>query len=541
MWQHASMRAAEEGDPTTRSRRSHARRLLGPSLLIGAALLVGLSWAAASPTASSPDDDYHLSSIWCAWGREASQCEVLSEPPAPDPLVVSVPPLSQHMSDCHVFKLDASAECIFLREDGSYGDVPPRAWPSRADNGWYPGGFYTAMRLLVTPDTGVSLTAIRVVGVLLVIALLGGAAALLRSVERERTLLYVLTALVPLGLFVIASSNPSGPAVTGVAAGFVAAFAVLRGLPGWRGPVGAGLAAVAMLVACASRADSVYYCGLSLALAFLAARAWRTQPRRRTVALIAPAATVVLVAFFMGRQRSLGASEMLGLDPTLPGSPGLFANLTQLPMLYLGEFATKLGWMDTPMPALVTGLLALGLGLILAVGVRVLGPSRAAAAALLGAALVLVPLYGLETAGAPVGQSLQARYLLPMVLMAAALAALDPAVGRSTISRSQALVLALLVVPAHALALHTLMRRYITGLDVASWRLGLGAEWWWDIPLSPTVVWLLGSCAFAALAVALAWRASDEQSPLVRSARADERAISRVWPGCRARGPAPTG
>ena len=44
--------------------------------ILAAALILGLSWSLASAPASSPDDDFHLASIWCAWGAEASDCQV---------------------------------------------------------------------------------------------------------------------------------------------------------------------------------------------------------------------------------------------------------------------------------------------------------------------------------------------------------------------------------------------------------------------------------------------------------------------------------
>ena len=36
-----------------------------------ALVAVGLAWSLASPAGSSPDDDFHLASIWCATGDPA--------------------------------------------------------------------------------------------------------------------------------------------------------------------------------------------------------------------------------------------------------------------------------------------------------------------------------------------------------------------------------------------------------------------------------------------------------------------------------------
>jgi hypothetical protein len=123
--------------------------------------------------------------------------------------------------------------------------------------------------------------------------------------------------------------------------------------------------------------------------------------------------------------------------------------------------------------------------------------------------MVAVPLYALEQAQVAVTQAVQPRYLLPMVFMLVALAALDP----GTLTRPLALAIAGVIVPVHAIALHTLMRRYITGVDLASWNLDRQREWWWAIPIGPTVVWGLSSVAFGCIAIALAMRASSRKDP----------------------------
>ena len=57
-----------------------------------------------------------------------------------------------------------------------------------------------------------------------------------------------------------------------------------------------------------------------------------------------------------------------------------------------------------------------------------------------------------------------------------------------------------LVTIAHSLALHRTIRRYVTGTDVTTFDLDSGREWWWEIPIGPNAVWLLGTLAFALLA-----------------------------------------
>jgi len=57
---------------------------------------------------------------------------------------------------------------------------------------------------------------------------------------------------------------------------------------------------------------------------------------------------------------------------------------------------------------------------------------------------------------------------------------------------------------ANSLALHYNLRRYVTGAEVNGLNLDANREWWWDVPVGPQAVWIMGSLAFAALLVILA-------------------------------------
>ena len=53
---------------------------------------------------------------------------------------------------------------------------------------------------------------------------------------------------------------------------------------------------------------------------------------------------------------------------------------------------------------------------------------------------------------------------------------------------------------AQSVALHFVLRRYITGTDRPSWNLDYQWEWWWSWMPSPLTTWLIASLAFAYLA-----------------------------------------
>ena len=75
-----------------------------------ALLVVFGSWAVTSPVGSSPDDDYHLSSIWCAGGERSGVCEVVEG--EPEALDLGILRLDQaiHQADFELARARAEAE-----------------------------------------------------------------------------------------------------------------------------------------------------------------------------------------------------------------------------------------------------------------------------------------------------------------------------------------------------------------------------------------------------------------------------------------------
>ena len=117
--------------------------------------------------------------------------------------------------------------------------------------------------------------------------------------------------------------------------------------------------------------------------------------------------------------------------------------------------------------------------------------------------LIALPLYVLQAGGDRVGQEVQPRYLLPLIVLFAGVALLTTESGpRIRVTRLQGWLLASALAGADFVALQVTMRRFITGIDGASIDLGAGAEWWWSGFVSPNVVWIVGSLAFAGLVAA---------------------------------------
>src|SRR5690606_18301480 len=108
-------------------------------------------WVFASPAGSSPDDDYHLVSIWCAAGDRTALCEQSGDP--------TTRMVSRALLDINCFARDSteSAAC--------QTDVLEREELVETDRGnfvgAYPPVFYNVMSLFAGHDIQTSILIMR--------------------------------------------------------------------------------------------------------------------------------------------------------------------------------------------------------------------------------------------------------------------------------------------------------------------------------------------------------------------------------------------
>ena len=320
---------------------------------------------------------------------------------------------------------------------------------------------------------------------------------------------------VPLSIFLIASNNPSSWAIIGLGAAWPALLGYLE-TSGRRKVALGALFAVAVVMAAGARGDAAIYVvlsmGIVLVLTFRRDRAYLLD------AILPVAMALVAFMFFITTQQA-GVVQN-GLRDDLNGVYDLSAgawisllgyNLLNLPSLWVGALGGwGLGWLDTIMPYIV--VVGAGIAFLVATGVGV-GREwgrKIVAVSLLVLGIWLIPTFVLMQGGMQVGNSVQPRYILPLMVVLAGVAMLvreRPIVW----GRYQLVVIGSALAVAHSVALHANIRRYVTGTDEQGWNLDAGREWWWNVPFSPMADWLIGSVAFGALIVVLGravWRTS---------------------------------
>jgi hypothetical protein len=459
-----------------------------------ALVLLGLCWSLASPPGASPDDDFHLSTIWCHTG-DPDVCRRTGEEIEPGiERVLVAPGLGPA---CYGLREDVSAAC--LEESTSRTGLEP----SRADDGLYPGGFHRLMSLFAGANVDRSVVVMRMVSWLLAMALLVAAGALAGPDLRRAFSLAALTSFVPMGLYLFASNNPSGLTVAGVAAYWCAIVVAMAGAGRRRRRVAASVALVSAIVALGSRSDAGVYLAVASLAAWISTGGYLPGLRRRSL-FPAGVAAAGLAATLAGTQtQRVGEGGVRLEPPSLTVS--LFDNALELPRLVTGSLGTSdLGAYDVPMPGAVSTLMLLAFGGALMAGLSSVSPAKWVASAVVGGALVGIPLVVLTEGRYLVGDPryVQPRYLLPLLPVLVGTVLLAPRGGRRIrLTRGQVALLVSAVALAHAAALHTTIRRYVTGLDVRGPDLGESVEWWWGTGPGPLTTWAVGSLAFVVVAV----------------------------------------
>jgi hypothetical protein len=474
---------------TARSKtRNRQRNIRWITVAIISSILAISSWAVSSPIGSSPDDDFHLPSIWCGQGVRDDLCETSSTAGSYD-----IPFTTSSNSACFAFQKDVSAVCDYDNTLASQFNV-------NLIRGLYPPGFYWVMSWMSSPDIPLSTISMRIMnGIFTVLIMVVLLIALPRDHRRAPLLTIILTSI-PLTIFLVASTNPSSWSYVGLLT-LLTALAGFLSAKGAKSRISLGLiAALGFFMAVGSRADATPYAGLAIALAWILAGTVSRKSISQVLLTIALTTFIGIIYLLGGGAPSVLNGKGLQLIQEGRVEPSFFANLTRLPDLWAGVFGTwGLGWLDTPMPAIVWFS---SLGIFLAVvfsAVKLFDSRQAIAFSLAIVGLIFVPMYILMSNGLSVGEQVQPRYLLPLIVFVAFTALYrSKGVKGLSLSIGQLAIAGAGLAIANAVALHTNLRRYLTGLDERGINLDAGIEWWWDsFPVSPNFVFILGASSFA--------------------------------------------
>lgn len=484
-------------------------------------LMVALgSWAVASPVGASPDEDYHLVSIWCSHGERPGLCEGLTADSA-------VVPAQFLQSNCFAFHPEVSASCTLKVPD------PPMVRSNRGNFAKaYPPVFYWVDGIFAGHDFNTSVIIMRMVNLVLFMAVFTAVYLLLPVGLRRAQVLGTLLTLVPLGVFLIPSINPSSWAMLSAATFLTSLLGYLIVKDRRRRIALAVAAAFTLLIGAGARGDSATYGIVAVAVAVILAVPVRPVPWRR---LIYPAVLAAAggVAFLWVGQAGSASPSLSTADHF---SLGRFARIAiDVPELWMGGAGSKvgdapidwgLGWLDTRMSGIVWVFVGCLYAAIVFYAMTGATWRRMIASGLVLLAAWLIPTYLLYITDQRVGYYLQPRYVLPLftILAVVAMARLDGNAFRLT--RGQRWTAVSVLAVANAAALFANIRRYVSGNTGPSGNLD-NVRWWWSTPISPMAVCVIGAIAFA-LGVALLTADITTVEPAVTADSSSEGRIGRI-------------
>ncbi|WP_195839362.1 DUF2142 domain-containing protein [Mobiluncus porci] len=459
--------------------------LLGVLAVFGS-IVTALTWAAASPIGGSPDDDYHLASIWCPRPLDLSGCEVRETKGAVEVRVPAVIP----SSTCAARQPETSAACV-----GQADAAGGLAWTDRVDQGDYPFGYYQIQHLFASDNVTGSILVMRTVNALLGFLLLGAVIFLAPRDSRLPFALAVAAAWVPMGVYLLASNNPSSWAISGVSAYAFALFGLLRS-SGRRRLGLAILGGIGAVLAFSSRADASFYILVAslviLALTPTVLKQWRL--------LVFPAVASLLGLVVLATSGQNQAVGYVNPDSEVVAEMGFFKHalylIMQLPEYFLGFWGVNFGpgWLDVRLDTITFFGSFFVLGVLAAFGLAEMWLGKIVAlvlgfGALLGIPVVITFLQNDDEL------RYQPRYLLPLLALCVFTVIVGRKPWRERMNLLTLTVIALALALANAFALHRTIRRYITGDDVLDYVMNR-TEWWWSFGPSPMVLWGMGSLGF---------------------------------------------
>ena len=218
-------------------------------------------WSFASPVGSSPDDDFHLASIWCGLGERTGLCELPDDSSDAAPTSRMVPAALVN-SPCFAFKPEQNASCwdptveeLMLVERANVDNLYPRL-------------FYSAASLFASSDPQLSVIAIRLANSAFAVAFLSAVCFALPRSVRPALLISVIATSIPLGVFIYASTNPSSWAMLSAATVWTSLYGATRA-SGRRRWLLCALALIGAVLGAGARADAAIFAVYGVALALL--------------------------------------------------------------------------------------------------------------------------------------------------------------------------------------------------------------------------------------------------------------------------------
>lgn len=445
------------------------------------------SWGVSSPISSDIDVDFHFSSIWCAWGPRAEICET------PDAAITA------GFTDPHVL-VPAFAQ----PPDGSRQMELLRTAPGSQKN-----AYYGIMRLFVTSNTTMSVLVIRLLNSLIA----GIFFFFAMYLSRGRTRLAALTAwtftLLPVLISTIPQINPRSWAYTGVMSAWLFLYVALTATKDEQPrKVGAFVMyGLSCLLAIFTRWDATLFVLFSTAIIGLGVMHQRKLLTKRLVAGMATISVLLLIiSRFSPRLRSYSSFHF---PPLYSKEQFVAFQLVHIPENVAN--ALGLGFRQDDLGPGIVGII--GVALFTVALVQALkNANRLQLFSVFATMLfIMLSMFRNTDFGTQPPSGVYVAALLTVLLGTTVLFATQNTTFMSTRNERTA-VFALLGL-VHILSLYAKLENSVRGGEYTGTyeRLSLSGGWWWNSPVGPNLILLIGSFALCIWMIA-AWSLHTEST-----------------------------
>ena len=483
--------------------------ILGLLVAFGATITLG-SWALSSPPGSGPDDEYHLSSIWCSHGYRMQYCEKSAS------IYEAKIPLQLHRNGgprtvfCYAGNSQISARCIRNLDAEA---VTKLESSKRFNTAYIAKNFYNANGFFVSPNVNASILKMRFFQIVIFFALIGF--TIYSSGERKwAVLLALFVGMVPVGLFIIPSTNPSSWAILGVFSAAICAMNFFLSSKRSNRVIAVLGFIVALLFTRNVRGDVNIMLAICVTLGALSGFFIRETDRSHKFdrAKLLKLGFLVVPGLLYIHLKIFSLYPWSVISYILNGSFYSFSN--DSPQAFLGFLggSIQLGSADFAPTPVVLILMSVGFATFIVITARFV-PLRVKIVSGFGLSLLFFMPYWFSMSAIGPGS----RYVMAIYLVSLATFSASAVSGRkllnSQFSKSSLSTIFLAISLAQSLSLHQSIRRYVTGTNIAGWNLNKGAQWWWTYGPSPMTIWLVGSVAFGvALFIVLSMTNSDRST-----------------------------
>ena len=442
--------------------------------------LISAGWAFVSPPGSSPDEDAHLTTIWCQSEYGSKSC-------------VEVPLRVVEVGKCYFLDADAIPTC--QNEIPNIGATPERILSENL--------YYLTLSKFINPQNiEQSIIQMRIFNSLILALIVSFIVLISAQKMAYATVLGIMIVNIPLGYFIISSINSSAWPFIFTSILFPLFYNIIH----WKSSITVSIIKISLLISlliiCQQiRPDvplfiAIYFTTL-LPFLFKFKEEWgrnfyNIKVHNLLLLIISIISSFILAILTWNRSNLVSFRDF---------EISLWETISRIPSIITGVFGGwGLGSLEVRMPSINYVLILFVFLALLFQGLKFANIYQTTSLLLQLMFAFLIPLFVVIQSNLKVGEWFQPRYILPIfygITIHAIMINL-----KNLKEKRQLIPIAVISTISFAFALYTTARRYTIGLGNFDLNLKNDISWWWDFQLLPNPITII---FISCLSYAMLW------------------------------------